>query len=101
MFTFEQKRRLRAVVHSPVTHLALLCAAVALAWIVYYRYEMAAEMEERRAAAEAEVAALEARKSALEERVIYLKSERGIETEMRRRFDVAREGEQVVVILEE
>ena len=58
-------------------------------------------MAERRIQAEQQAAALEARKQALEEQVEYLSSERGIEAELRRQFDVALPGEQVVVIVEE
>ncbi len=65
------------------------------------RYDIASEMSERRVLAEQEAAALEARKETLEKRVEYLSSERGIEAEMRRQFDVALPGEQVVVIVED
>jgi len=43
---------------------------------------------------------LRSQKDALQEQVDYLSNERGIEAEMRRQFDVALEGEQVVVIVE-
>lgn len=58
-------------------------------------------MEVRRVTVEAEATALQARKDALEAEVQYLSDERGIEAEMRRQFDVAKEGEKVVVIVEE
>ena len=44
---------------------------------------------------------LQDRKDSLEEQVQYLSDDRGIEAEMRRQFDVALEGEKVVVILDE
>lgn len=59
------------------------------------------EMRERRELTEAQATVLEARRDELEREVRYLSSERGIEAEMRRQFDVAQEGEQVVVLLEE
>ena len=65
------------------------------------RYAIARDMADRRAAAEREVAELEVRRAALEEQVQYITSERGIEAEMRRQFDIAREGERVVIILDE
>jgi len=43
---------------------------------------------------------LRSQKDSLQEQVEYLSNERGIEAEMRRQFDVALEGEQVVVIVE-
>jgi len=65
------------------------------------RYEIAMEMKERRLVEEQQAAVLEERKNALAEEVRYLSSERGIEAEMRRQFDVALPGEQVVVIVED
>ncbi len=61
---------------------------------------MAAEMAERRELEEATVETLQKRKDDLEKQVQYLSDERGIEAEMRRQFDVALEGEQVVVIVD-
>ena len=58
-------------------------------------------MAERRATVEQTAAALEARRADLEAEVRYLQDERGIEAEMRRQFDVALPGEEVVVILED
>ncbi len=67
----------------------------------YGRYSIAVEMAARQEAAERELAELEARQATLTEQVEYITSERGIEAEMRRQFDVVREGEQVVIIVDE
>jgi len=75
--------------------------ALMVGWSAYVRYDIAMEMKDRRIQAEQQAAALQARKDALEEEVQYLSNERGIEAEMRRQFDVALEGEQVVVIVED
>lgn len=101
MIDFYQKRKLRAVINSPYTQGVILFVALWVGWSAYVRYDIAMEMVERREVAEQEAAALEARKEALEEQVQYLSSDRGIEAEMRRQFDVALPGEQVVVIVEE
>ncbi len=101
MFDFHQKRKLRAVINSPITQGALLLLVCLVAWSAYVRYDIAMEMRDRRIQAEQAAATLEARKDELQERVDYLSNERGIEAEMRRQFDVALEGEQVVVIVEE
>ncbi len=58
-------------------------------------------MAERRAEAEVHVTELEARKEHIKNKVEYLGSERGMEAEMRRNFDVAQPGEQVVIIVDE
>ncbi len=70
-------------------------------WSAFKRYQIASEMAERRIQVEREAAALEERKNSLEAEVNYLSNERGIEAEMRRQFDVALEGEKVVVIVED
>lgn len=101
MFDFHQKRKLRIWVNSPITQGVVFLLVLLVAWSAYVRFDIAMEMRERRILAEQEAAVLEARKADLERQVEYLSNERGIEAEMRRQFDVAREGEQVVVIVEE
>jgi cell division protein FtsB len=101
VFDFYQKRKLRAIVNSPYTQGFILLLVLLVGWSAYVRYDIAMEMVERREAAELQAAALEAKKQELKERVEYLSGERGIEAEMRRQFDVALEGEQVVVIVDD
>lgn len=100
MFDFYQKRKLRGFIGSRYTQAVLLVLALLIAWSAYGRFTIALEMQERRERVEAEAAALEARKDSLEAQVRYLSDERGIEAEMRRQFDVAKDGEQVVVIVD-
>ena len=80
------------------TVLVLLC--LLLAFSVYDRYQIERDMESRRVQTENELMELQARKEALEEKVEYLRQDRGVEAEMRKHFDVAREGEQVVVLID-
>ena len=100
MFDFHQKRKLRTIINSPYTQGVILALALWVGWSAYVRYDIAMEMFDRREQAELQASALEARKQSLEEQVQYLSNERGIEAEMRRQFDVALKGEQVVVIVE-
>lgn len=100
MLQFYQKRSFLSWCQSPVILLLLAGVCIWLALSVYERFTIEREMAERRAAVEADVAALRGRKAALEERVEYLSHERGIEAEMRRNFDVAKPGEEVVIILD-
>ncbi len=82
-------------------HGVLFAVLVLAAMSAYGRYTIAIEMATRKETIERELAELEARRSSLAEEVAYITSERGIEAEMRRQFDVAREGEQVVIIIDE
>lgn len=101
MFDFHQKRKLRLIVNSPITQGVVLFLALMAGWSAYVRYDIAMEMRERRIQAELQAQALEARRETLAEQVEYLSSERGVEAEMRRQFDVALPGEQVVVIVDD
>ncbi len=101
MFDFHQKRKLKTVFGSRFTQGIILVVAFFILLSAYNRYLIAREMAERRANVESEISALEERREILETQVQYLSNERGIESEMRRQFDIAREGEQVVIILED
>lgn len=79
----------------------IIFLVLVVGWSAYVRFDTAMEMKERRIKAEEEVKLLQARKNTLDEQVQYLSDDRGIEAEMRRQFDVALEGEKVVVILED
>lgn len=100
MFDWQQKRAFKAVLTSPLLQIFLLLLIVMVGLSAFERYQIAKTMAERRAVAEAQLATLEARQALLEERVDYLSNERGIEAELRRQYDVARQGEQVVVIVD-
>jgi cell division protein FtsB len=101
MFDFQQKRKFKALTQSRITWSILLVITVFLFISVYDRYLIARDMAERRAEVESDLADLETRRTELSAEVQYLSNERGIEAEMRRQFDIARDGEQVVIIVEE
>ena len=77
----------------------LLCGLVA--WSVLERWQIEREMAARRAVIEAEYNQLHERFEALKADVEYLRDERSLEAEIRKHFDVAREGESVVILLDE
>lgn len=101
MLQFYQKRSLRGWLHTPVALVILGVIILFMFSVVYQRYTIEQEMVARREEAEAQLQELEERRADLEKKVEYLSNERGIEAEMRRNFDVARPGEQVVIILDE
>lgn len=65
---------------------------------VFGRFGVERDMYARRMAAEEQLEKVEARKAEMEKEVEYLEGERGIEEEIRKHFDVAREGETVVIL---
>jgi cell division protein FtsB len=79
----------------------LLVLVVFLSVAVYKRYSVERLMAERRIEADRDKQELIERKKGLEERVEYLSGDRGIEEEIRTHFDVAKEGEQVIILVGE
>ncbi len=100
MLQFYQKRTLRAWLHSPLALGVLGLILLFMMSVVYQRYSIEQDMVARREEAAFQLKQLEVRRAELEKKVEYLSNERGIEAEMRRNFDVARPGEQVVIILD-
>jgi cell division protein FtsB len=101
MLQFYQKRSLRGWLHSPLALGILGIIILFMISVVYQRYSIETDMAARKAEAETHLKELEDRRAELEKKVEYLSNERGIEAEMRRNFDVARPGEQVVIILDD
>ena len=101
MLNFYQKRSWRTVLYSPITLTFLMMIFLYLAYVTYNRYVIEREMSSRQLDAENELKTLEQRRDTLQKKVDYLSNDRGIEAEMRRNFDVAREGEKVVIILDD
>lgn len=95
---FGKRQPLRKYLQSKFGIAVLLLVVFFLGRSVYERFTIERNMAERREEAEAELKQLELRKSSLEEDVRYLEGERGIEEEIRSNFDVARSGEQVVIL---
>jgi cell division protein FtsB len=100
MFDFYEKRKIRSVVYSKLSIALLLILSVWLSVSVYERFSVEREMAHKREAQEKELEILKARAAVLESQVEHLEDDRGIEEELRTRFDVVKEGEQVVVILD-
>ena len=100
MFPFNQKRKIQNVLFSKLMIVVILILTVFLGKSVYERFIVERDMSSRRIDVETDLKELRERKEALEERVEYLKDESGIEAEIRKHFDVAKEGEQVVIIVD-
>ena len=99
MREFQQKQRVRRLVRSPITLGILAVALLALLWPVGKIYLRAREAETTRDRIEAELSELEAHESALAARVEELETPRGAEEELRRKLNVQRPGEKVLVIV--
>jgi cell division protein FtsB len=101
MFDFHEKRKIRGILYSKWVVSFIFILAVLLLYSAYNRYTVARDMKTRLEAKKTELEELEQRASALQTEVEYLSGERGIEEELRNRFDVVKEGEQVIILLDE
>lgn len=101
MSRLRKKSWLADWLESPIVLAVLLLCIVFLGISVFERFTVEREMAARQEQAAATLAELAARRAELEARVDDLAGDRGVETELRRNFDVARPGEQVVIILED
>lgn len=99
MFDFHEKRKIRSWLFSYPVIALILVLSFFLALSVHERYEKERETAAKRAERAAELDALRERTEALETQVAFMQSERGIEEEIRSRYDAVREGERMVVIV--
>lgn len=101
MFDFHEKRKIRSIVYSKPVVAFLAFITIVLSFSVYHRYTVSEEMKHKLNIREDELHELEERATVLESKVQYLRDERGIEEELRNRFDVVKEGEQVIILVDE
>lgn len=99
MFDFHEKRKIRSWLFSYPAIAVLLILSFFLAGSVHERYQKERETAAKRDERAAELDALRARTDALEAQVAFMQSERGIEEEIRSRYDAVRDGERMVVIV--
>jgi cell division protein FtsB len=100
MLQFYEKRTLRGFLSSPLALIILGLICAFMVTVVYERYTINEDMIAKQMEADKHLQDLETRKADLDKKVQYLSNDRGIEAEMRKNFDVARPGEQVVIIVD-
>lgn len=98
---FKKRSKFKQYLYSPITSGLLCLVALFLGINVYERYEVASDMSNRASDIAVELDHLQERQQQLQERVEYLADDRGREAEIRKHFDVAREGERVVIIVDD
>lgn len=99
MAGFGKKKTLTEHLYVKPVILVLFVIAIFLSVAVYKRYLVEREMLTRQIQMDADKQELIERKASLEEKVKYLSGERGIEEEIRTHFDVAKEGEKVIILV--
>ncbi len=101
MFDFHEKRKIRKILFSKVSIVLMLLVTGLVVVSVYERFVIEREMAHKLEARVAELNLLKERAAVLGSKVEHMQNERGIEEEIRSRFDVVKDGEQVVVILDD
>ncbi len=100
MLNFKEKRIVKRFLYSKITIALLALILVFLlnsSWGVYKKAKIAYENKER---VEGNLKELQEREEALLANIVKLKTDRGIESEIREKFGVVKNGEEVVVIVD-
>lgn len=100
MFDFHEKRKIKSWLFSKVSVFILLVLTALLGTSVFERYQKERETAHNHYERAAELERLRSQAAALEAKVSYAESERGIEEEIRDRYDVVKEGERAVIIVD-
>ncbi len=101
MHEFQQKKKIRKILYSPLVLIILALVLVVLirgVWNVYNKERLSSENLEQE---QAELAKLEERERSLASSFDYLKTDQGIESEIRTKFRAVKEGEKVSVIIDD
>lgn len=101
MIPFQGRQKLRRILYSKVTLFTLAVLVFFVGRGAWNTHEKAQIARSERNIAERALLDLEARSSELQASLIRLKSERGIEEEVRQKYTVARPGEEVVIVVDD
>ncbi len=101
MREFQERRRFRKLLHSRyiIAGLIIICILLGRAvWNVYGKYEKSKMIADR---TETELSNLKAREKSLNQEIIDLNTDSGKEREIRERFGVVKEGEKMIVLVDD
>jgi cell division protein FtsB len=101
MKEFKDKRKLKKILYSKFSIVVLLLVFIFVAKAGYNVYKKQADSYENRIGAEKELNELKARQAALASEIERLGTPEGIEEEIREKYKVAKENENMVIIVEE
>lgn len=100
MFDFHEKRKIKSWVFSKSSIVILLALSLWFSGSVYERYKKERETAHTYTGRAAELGALKQQAAVLQEKVRYIQSDRGIEDEIRDRYDVVKKGERVAIVMD-
>jgi cell division protein FtsB len=101
MLDFYEKRKLRGVLFSRA-FLVFLCIPVGfVTYVAWHAYTTAQDTRERRVELTAELARLDERTTSLEHDIANLQDPRGVEAALRKRYEVGKAGEELIVLVDD
>jgi len=100
MKQFQQKRRFQKIIYSSGAIVILVLVALFFFNSTWDVYRKAKETAEKRGQAQAELDKLKEQEEYLRSQIDRLSTEKGIEEEVRTKFNVAKEDEGVIVIVD-
>jgi len=100
MLEFHEKRRLQRVIYSRPSVLLLAMLLGLLVYAAWNAYGTEREQAARQQDLSQKLAGLEARKAELSKSITALDDPRGVEAGLRERYDVGKEGEQSIILIE-
>ena len=101
MRDLKKKHRLKQIAYSPIVIVLLVLIAIAVWRGVWSVYGRAQETQGERRRLQTQVEELAERKERLVANIEHLETRRGVEEEVREKYDVAKQNEQIVVILDD
>ena len=100
MFDFYERRKMRNVVYSKPVLILFLGVSIFMLYSVWGVFEKEKDTRVKKNQRAAILADLEEREEVLRDEIERLNTEKGIEEEIRSKFEVAKDGEKVIVIVE-
>jgi len=100
MLDFQKKKKIRKILYSPFVLIILFIITLLISSGVVSVYKKAKLSEENLEREKRELERLAVREKTLTSSINYLKTDQGIEDEIRTKFRAVREGEKVVVIID-
>jgi len=101
MLDFQQKRKVRHMLYNRTTLIILGVALLIVMHSTWVVYQKKRQSEEERAISEHRLAELEARDTELKDEIGRIQTASGVEAEIRSKFNVAKESEHVVVLVDD
>ena len=99
MLEFQEKKKLRKFIYSPLFLGLLLVAIIIVGRGTWGVFQKSKESRERLQASLAELETLQAREENISEEIEQFSTPRGVEQEIREKYRVAKEGEHMIILL--